>query len=292
MAIDYRCLQIAEVNRMDTFNHNPLVFGNWTQYNGFVFNDWYDIRLRSGEIIKSCKVSSGVFTDTNGRIINKNNIKEVRLKYDNELPNSAFKDLNRLRKNILEFGVRYPTFIRSEGVYLYQYQVKPGEYLKPTILAAYRKLNNGSVTGGTYFIAAEGELVYTPIDVKLYSNDGGGIWVDPSEEILMPNIYAERLKLAGNVVVANNERAVVRKEIVKVYPSVPLELIDGFAGTLIKDEYVYFKNNQMLVANGNFKDSLDDVIESHIRYLNNYIATHYGTEILQKQRRHLQEMIA
>ncbi len=86
-------------------NHEPHQQGEWFDYTGFRFKDWYDIQLKNSKIIEMCRPNADAWYSYNGKAFNDKQVDKVRLKPDSELdPEWHHVGEDRIKQNIDMFS--------------------------------------------------------------------------------------------------------------------------------------------------------------------------------------------
>lgn len=86
-------------------NHEPEQQGEWFEYTGFRFKDWYDIELDGGRIVEMCRPNADAWYPENADPIHDNDVSKVRLKPDNELDdNWHYTGEDRISHNLRTFS--------------------------------------------------------------------------------------------------------------------------------------------------------------------------------------------
>lgn len=273
-------------------DHNPIATGNWVPFKGFAFNDWYDLKLKSGRIIKNAKGTNRshfVHADyPNG--VQGHEVSMIRMLPDAELPDYTKKGVVRLEEHIKQHGVRFPVYIRSQDRFVHHNEVRNGEYLVPSQIAACRYRKPSGEYSDTYFIAGEGTIVYEPLNFKYVSPTGDGVWWEGSETVLSPKELAERHATLSRLDRGRSDEMIVAQKVRDTLPTLPMNLVLAFAKDLLRWEYVAVINGEVVSHQRPFELSLDDIVETKIRQYDHEIATYLETELQQKYRAVLKEL--
>ena len=87
-------------------NHNSTQQGEWFDYTGFRFKDWYDIELKDGRILTMCRPNADAWYAYNGQRATDAQVKRVRLKPDSELdPERHYVGQDRIDLNNEMFDI-------------------------------------------------------------------------------------------------------------------------------------------------------------------------------------------
>lgn len=93
-------------------NHHPVQQGIWFPYDGGRYKDYYDLRLKTGEIIQNCYPNGNSWfphSNKEGRNqIKDEEVAEIRLKPDCEIHRWGMKGQNRIKRTLSLFAEWVP----------------------------------------------------------------------------------------------------------------------------------------------------------------------------------------
>lgn len=95
-------------------NHHPVQQGIWFEYDGGRYKDSYDIKLKTGEIIKNCYPNGNSWylhtrdPVRHGSSIHDTEVAEIRLLPDDEVHEYAPKGRSRIERSIRLFAGHVP----------------------------------------------------------------------------------------------------------------------------------------------------------------------------------------
>lgn len=86
-------------------NHEPHQQGEWFDYTGFRYKDYYDVQLTDGRILEMCRPNADAWYADNGQVAYDKNVVKIRLKPDSELdPEYQHVGDDRIERNLEMFS--------------------------------------------------------------------------------------------------------------------------------------------------------------------------------------------
>ena len=102
-------------------NHHPSQQGIWFPYDGGRYKDWYDLRLKTGEVIENCYPNASSWypyhNPSNRGPIKDAEVEQIRLKPDAELGRYAARGPGRIQRLVDLFGEWVPDLPAQETVH-------------------------------------------------------------------------------------------------------------------------------------------------------------------------------
>lgn len=91
-------------------NHEPHQQGEWFEYTGFRFKDYYDLELKDGTILKGCRPNATAWYQAfRNRRVGDEQVAKIRLVPDDELPYELCeRGVDRVLRNLQTFGPAVP----------------------------------------------------------------------------------------------------------------------------------------------------------------------------------------
>ncbi|QDB70362.1 hypothetical protein CF8_0194 [Aeromonas phage CF8] len=112
-------------------NHSTFITGVWFNYNGWRFKTNYDVKLKTGEIIKNMYPNGNSWSGS-GRHVNDDEVEQIRSIPDNEVHQYHYTGKSRMERDLRYFGYDIPCWLEGEQRFVRPEMLPEGTYIKPT----------------------------------------------------------------------------------------------------------------------------------------------------------------
>lgn len=261
------------------FNHNPFV-PVWVDYNGTQFFCDYDVRLKNGTLI----VASGGPTGFSG--VDSETIDCIKIILgDKQTP-------DRVARNAIEqFGVNFPTFIHSRQEFVYKKNLKPGEYIEPVDIIAWRQPGRFfGEFGRTSLMVSTGEIVKVPSKVGRVLRYPEKLWSDRSSSLLMPEEVKQRLPYLESLTDRECQIEYAKQLVLNVWPSYPSEYLASCAIALVDYPDVEINDDRINKSPEDVTEILKEIVASKLRWLEYRLIGQPTNEQLLNEQKELKEL--
>lgn len=260
-------------------NHNPFV-SVWVDYNGTHFFSKYDVRLNDGTLV----VATGGPDGFSG--INRSNIDRIKLILNRDTTP------DRIAENAIEqFGTNFPIFINSRQAFLYKKNLKPGEYIEPVDMVAYRPRGRYfGEFGRTSVMIATGDIVTEPSKVGRGLRYMDKLWTDKSTSLMMPDDVRQRFPFLTAMSDKDYKTAYAKHLITLIWPTYPVEYLDECAQSLVAFPDVEISDDRINKTTTALVGILNEIVDSKLRWLNYRLMGEPENQTLLDQEQKLKEM--